>query len=411
MVTNNKIFNDPIHGFITIPSDNCFRIIEHEYFQRLRRIKQLGLTSLVYPGANHTRFQHAMGAMHLMCSALDTLRQKGIDITDMEYEGAAIATLLHDIGHGAFSHSLENSIVTGLNHEDIGRMFFNRMNVEFDGKLDTAINIFDDKYSKSFLHTLVSGQLDVDRLDYLKRDSFFTGVQEGAISSERIIKMLNVSHDGQLVVEHKGIYSIENFIVARKLMYWQVYHHKTVLSAEQLLIKTLTRAKELSRSGINISTTPALSLFLNNEFDNETFNNDERLLKQYANIDDYDIMYSIKQWQGHEDRILSTLSSNLLNRKLYKIQLQNEPFTDDYISTIRENIKQEYGFDDNEVNYFVFTDQTSTSTYNFSSNEGIKILKSDGEISDFGCFTGHIAVDVLEKPITKYYLCYPKNKK
>lgn len=403
----NKIFNDPVHGFISVPTALCFDIIEHPHFQRLRRIKQLGLTNLVYPGANHTRFQHAMGAMQLMCNALDTLKQKGVEISEKEYEGAAVAILLHDIGHGPFSHSLENSIVNGLGHEDIGKLFMNHFNVNFDGKLDIAIQIFNNKYEKKFLHTLVSGQLDVDRLDYLKRDSFFTGVQEGAIGSERIIKMLNVSDDGQLVVEQKGIYSVENFIVARKLMYWQVYHHKTVLAAEQMLINILKRAKELAGNGVDVNTVESLNYFINNNVSNEDFSNNGQLLQMYADIDDFDIMYAIKKWCKHSDRILSLLSHNLINRCLYKIKLQNDVFAPDYILKLKEIVKDKYELNDSTIEYFVFNRTTSTSTYSFNSNNGIQILKSDGEIADFVDFAGQLAVDVMSKPMTKHYICFP----
>ena len=341
MLNKRKIINDPIYGFITLPNDLVFDLINHPIFQRLRRIKQLGLTNLVYPGALHTRFHHAIGAMHLMTEALLVLKSKGVNITDEESEAAIIAILLHDIGHGPFSHALEHTIVKGISHEDISMMLMNELNITFKGKLTLAIKIFKGDYSKKYLHQLVSSQLDMDRLDYLKRDSFFTGVSEGVVSSDRIIKMLNVAK-GELVIEAKGIYSVEKFLIARRLMYWQVYLHKTVLSAENLLVKILKRAKELSLSGTELFATPALSLFLKNNFNKKDFTSKKELLNQFVLLDDYDIMASVKVWTLSDDKILSLLCSSLIDRNLYKIELQNKKFNSSYIKTLQEKIMKKY---------------------------------------------------------------------
>ena len=316
----NKIINDPIYGFIHIPFDIIWDLIEHPYFQRLRRISQLGLSSLVYPGANHNRFHHAIGAMHLMNKAIETLISKGQNITQKEHESSLIAILLHDIGHGPFSHALENSIVHKLSHEQISMIFMKKLNEEFNGKLSIAITIFQKKYKKKFLHQLISSQLDVDRLDYLNRDSFYSGVNEGIINSERIISMLNHKNN-ELVIDEKGLYSIEKFIIARKLMYWQVYLHKTVLSAEHTLMKVLKRAKHLAKNGHHIYTTPAFKVFLYeaNEID-EKFFNQNKLLDQFSLLDDYDILTCIKNWQNEDDQVLSILSKTIINRKLLKIK-------------------------------------------------------------------------------------------
>ena len=313
-----KIFNDPVYGFVTVPSDLVFKLIEHPFFQRLRRIRQLGLTNLVYPGALHTRFHHAMGAMHLMQETIEVIRLKGHEVSDAEKEGATIAILLHDIGHGPFSHALETSIVHNITHEDLSAVFMDRLNVEFNGQLEIAIKIFRGKYKKRFLHQLVSSQLDLDRLDYLCRDSFFTGVSEGIVSSDRIVKMFTVVDD-QLVVEDKGIYSIENFLVARRLMYWQVYLHKTVLSAEHLLVNILKRAKELAEEKVALFCTPSLHFFLYNKLSKRAFLNKPEVLESFAKLDDNDIITSIKVWTDHSDKTLAFLCKNLVNRKLYAV--------------------------------------------------------------------------------------------
>ena len=324
-MNKKKIFNDPVYGFVSVPYEIIFDLIEHPYFQRLRNIKQLGLTHLVYPGALHTRFHHALGAMHLMSIALETLKNKGVKITEEESKAVTIAILLHDIGHGPFSHALESCIVPSIHHEDLSILLMKRLNIEFKGALTLAIEIFENKYDKKFLHQLVSGQLDMDRMDYLNRDSFYTGVSEGVIGFDRILKMICVIDD-QLVIEEKGIYSIEKFLIARRLMYWQVYYHKTVISAEQLLVKVLRRAKEISVQGKVLFATPSFSFLLKNNPSADDFKGDERYLDAFANIDDHDIYSAIKVWTNDEDVILSKLCTELINRRLYSIEIQNEKY-------------------------------------------------------------------------------------
>lgn len=401
-----KIFNDPIYGFVSIPFEIIYDLIDHPYFQRLRRIKQLGLTNLVYPGALHTRFHHAMGAMHLMSEAIDVLRSKNHAITEEEAKGVTIAILLHDIGHGPFSHALEHSIVNNINHEDISDLLMNRLNEEFNGELSLAIKIFQNKYKKKFLHQLVSSQLDMDRLDYLKRDSFFTGVSEGVISSDRIIKMLNVVDD-ELAIEAKGIYSIEKFIIARRLMYWQVYLHKTVLSAENLLVNILKRAKELAEKKVELFCTPALKVFLYNKYSKSDFISDRSLLETFAQLDDYDIMTSIKVWADHNDKVLSMLCKQLVNRKLFKVEMQKQSFKEEKIDSIKAYTKKHFKLNDKEVNYFVFTGTVANDTY--SANKiRINIMFKDGTISDITEASDQLNINVLGKTVKKYYLCYPK---
>ena len=401
-----KIFNDPIYGFVSIPYEIIYDLIDHSYFQRLRRIKQLGLTNLVYPGALHTRFHHAMGAMHLMSEAIEVLRAKGNEITDEEAKGVTIAILLHDIGHGPFSHALEHSIVNHITHEDISELFMNRLNAEFKGELSLAIRISNNKYKKKFLHQLVSSQLDMDRLDYLKRDSFFTGVSEGVVSSDRIIKMLNVKND-ELAVEAKGIYSIEKFIIARRLMYWQVYLHKTVISAETLLVNILKRAKELAEKQEELFCTPALKVFLYNKFSKNDFKTEPELLDSFAQLDDYDIMASVKVWASHQDKVLAMLCNKLLNRDLFKIELQNQQFKDVEINSAKERIKKLYKLKGKEEDYFVFTGNIQNDAY--SENKiRINILSKDGKIMDITDASDQLNIKVLAKTIKKYYLCYPK---
>lgn len=401
-----KIINDPIYGFVTIPSDLIYDLINHRYFQRLRRIKQLGLTNLVYPGALHTRFHHAIGAMHLMHEALLNLKQKGIDITDAEEEAALIAILLHDIGHGPFSHALEHSIVKGITHEDISSLLMNRLNKTFKGKLSLAIKIFNNVYKKKFLHQLVSSQLDMDRLDYLKRDSFFTGVSEGVISSDRIIKMLHVVND-QLVVEAKGIYSIEKFLIARRLMYWQVYLHKTVLSAETLLVTILKRAKALSAKGEVLFGTPVFQQFLQNNYTATDFENDEHVLDLFAQLDDYDIMAAIKVWTGCTDAILQKLCENLLERHLYRIELGQTPIPTSYKNQLIEKATQRFGVSRKEASYFVISDEVNNSAYN-SSDFKIHILMGNGRLLDVAEASDQLNIQSLTQPVTKYFVCYPK---
>ncbi len=405
-LNKRKIINDPVYGFVTIPNDIVHDLINHPTFQRLRRIKQLGLTNLVYPGALHTRFHHAIGAMHLMTDALQILKSKNIQITDEECDAAIIAILLHDIGHGPFSHALEHSIVKGVHHEDISAMLMDELNKQFKGKLSLAIKIFKNQYTKKFLHQLVSSQLDMDRLDYLNRDSFFTGVSEGVVSNDRIIKMLNVKN-GELVIEAKGIYSIENFLIARRLMYWQVYLHKTVLSAEKLLVNILKRAKDLSLQGVELFATPALSLFLRNNFTKKDFIKKPELLAQFILLDDYDIMASVKVWATHQDVVLSTLCQNMLNRKLYKIEIQQKKFSQAYEQSIREKVMRKYKLDKQEVEYFVFSEAVNNSAYNTHSQ--IKILQKDGSLIDVAKASDQLNIKMLSKKVVKYFICYPKD--
>lgn len=407
MSTNKrKIINDPIYGFVTIPSELIYDLINHPYFQRLRRIKQLGLTNLVYPGALHTRFHHAIGAMHLMQEAVFTLKQKDVSISEEEQEAVLIAILLHDIGHGPFSHALEHSIAKGISHETISSLLMDKLNKEFKGKLSLAIKIFNGNYKKQFLHQLVSSQLDMDRLDYLKRDSFFTGVSEGVISSDRIIKMLNVVKD-ELVVEHKAIYSIEKFLIARRLMYWQVYLHKTVLSAETLLVNILKRAKELSAQGIELFATPALQLFLKNNFTKSDFEKNSDLLDKFSKLDDNDVMASIKVWSENDDTILSKLCANLLDRKLYKIEIQNTAFASTVKNKLIEKVCKLYKISPKEASYFVLTGKVNNSAYN-ADHFNINILMNNGQLIDVAAASDLLNIQSLSKTVTKHFICYPK---
>ncbi len=402
-----KIFNDPIYGFITVPDELIFALINHPWFQRLRRIKQLGLTNLVYPGALHTRFHHALGAMHLMTEAIEALRSKGHSITDDEAQGATIAILLHDIGHGPFSHALEHSIVNKISHETISELFMAQLNTEFKGKLSLAIRIFRDEHKKKFLHQLVSSQLDVDRLDYLKRDSFFTGVSEGIVSSDRIIKMMNVVDD-ELVVEIKGIYSVEKFIIARRLMYWQVYLHKAVLSAENLLVNILARAKELAlKQKKELFCTPALHTFLYSKLTKEDFSVRPELLQIFSELDDNDIMASVKVWTKHSDKILSRLCTNLVDRHLYCAELQKLPFEKSLIASLKRKTQQKYGLTEKEVGYFVFTASVSNDTYRPDKIK-IKILTKDGSVLDLAKASDQLGIGSRTHTISKSFLCYPK---
>jgi len=400
-----KLVNDPVYGFIAIPDDLIFDIIQHPYFQRLRRISQLGLTNLVYPGALHTRFHHALGAMHLMTIAIATIRRKGHEITPEEERGVLIAILLHDIGHGPFSHTLEYDIVNKVSHEDISSFFIERISIAFDGKLDLALLIFKNNYHKKFLYQLVSSQLDMDRLDYLNRDSFYTGVSEGKIGSDRIIEMLNV-HEGNLVLEEKGIYSIEKFIVARRLMYWQVYLHKTVTASELMLIKIMQRAKELSTQNVELFASPAFQFFLKNAISNEDFKNTPIVLEQFAQMDDYDILGAVKVWQNHSDKILSFLCKRLINRELFKIELSKEPFSEERIQLERESVKAKYDLNDEELSYFVYSEKRSNNAYN-KKYQKINILMKNGEIIDISQASDNLNISALSQPVAKYCLCYP----
>lgn len=404
-MNKKKILNDPVYGFINIPNDLVFDIIEHTYFQRLRRIRQLGLTDFVYPGALHTRFHHALGAMYLMQKTLDTLRSKGVMIFDAEYEAALIAILLHDVGHGPFSHTLEFSLFQGVNHEQISLWIFDKLNKEFNGRLELAKQIFTGAYHRNFLHQLVSSQLDVDRLDYLKRDSFFTGVYEGTIGAERIIKMLNV-HEGDLVVEEKGIYSIENFLSARRLMYWQVYLHKTAISAESMLISLISRAKKLTQKGKEVPATPALKIFLERDITKQEFFDDKDLLDIFSMLDDTDIWGSIKLWQSHEDVVLSTLSTNLLHRKLFGIVISNDKFGPEvFDSLIAQLLKK--GLTNSEAKYFVQKGSVSNAAY-VAKGGRINILMKSGEVLDVAKASDLPNIKAMSKIVKKYYLSFPK---
>ncbi len=415
-----KIINDPVYGFIKISFEGLFELIEHSYFQRLRRIKQLGLTYFVYPGATHTRFQHALGSLHLMGMAIQELRSKGVEITLEEEEAALSAILLHDIGHGPFSHALEESIVPGIHHEALSLLFMHALNKEFKGRLDMAIQIFTGQYPKQFLHQLITGQLDMDRLDYLKRDSFFTGVTEGVIGSDRIVRMLNVVND-QLVVDHKGIYSIEKFLIARRLMYWQVYLHKAVLSSELLLLKILQRARELAGQGVELFCTPSFRHFLYRSVSRKDFFGDEkpgrhpvlsetviRNLEMFAGLDDNDIMASAKVWTDHPDRVLSTLCKKLKNRDLSRIEIRAEPFPDEYINDIRQRVRQIYRLQNEDIGYLVHADTISNYAYS-SKDEQIQILYNDGVLVDITAASDMLDIAVLSKTVRKYFLYYPKD--
>ena len=398
-----KIINDPIYGFISIPNSLIFDIIEHPYFQRLRRVTQMGLSNLVYPGANHTRFHHAIGCMHLMQKAVRVLRVKNVEISEDEANALYIAILLHDIGHGAFSHALEHSIVNGITHEEISLKFMKAINEEFDGKLSLAIEVFEGKHPRKFLYQLISSQLDIDRLDYLKRDSFYTGVAEGNISSDRLIAMMNVV-DNELVIEQKGIYSVEKFIIARRLMYWQVYLHKTGLVAENLLVSILKRAKDLATKGVELPASSALKYFLYNEITSKNFS--DNTLQIFSELDDYDIFSAIKEWKNHEDFVLSTLAKKIIDRNLLRIEIQEKPFSEEYIEKRRKKLQKLVNLTDEELEYFVFSNKIKHQAYN--SDKPIKIYTKKGKLKDIAKASDQLNLKALTKPVVKHYLCYPK---
>lgn len=399
-----KIFNDPIYGFIRIPNALIFDLIAHPYFQRLRRISQMGLSYLVYPGAHHTRFHHALGSMHLMQKAIQILRFKGIEINEEEEKGLLCAILLHDIGHGPFSHAMENSIVEGVQHEHISLLFMEALNQEFNGKLTSAIEIFNGVHPKKFLNQLVSSQLDMDRMDYLKRDSFYTGVAEGNINSERLLSMLTVV-DGSLVIEEKGTYSVEKFLMARRFMYWQVYLHKTGIVSEQLLIRILKRAKELSKNGDTIHASKALQFFITHKVRKESF--EPAVLDQFSKLDDVDVLSAIKDWQDHEDFVLSNLCQMIIHRRLLKIKLKNKPIDLTVIKKFSKQFKDKHMLKDEEVAYFVFTGQIENTAYN-QDIQNINILRKNNKIVDITKVSDHLSLKVLSKKMVKYYICYPK---
>lgn len=400
-----KIFNDPIYGFITVNNDLIFKLIEHPYFQRLRRISQMGLSYLVYPGAHHTRFHHALGCGFLMKKAVGTLRQKGVEISKEEEEALYIAILLHDLGHGPFSHALENSIVQKIDHEKISLKFMQYLNVEFEGKLSLAIDIFTGKYHRKFMHQLISSQLDMDRLDYLKRDSFYSGVAEGNINAERLITMLYVKNDN-LVIEGKGIYSVEKFIVARRLMYWQVYLHKTGLAAEKVLVKILQRARELSKNGVNLPSAVILKHFLNASVDSDIF--DDYELDMFSKLDDFDVISALKLWMDHDDFVLSYLCRSIIHRKLPKVIMQIENFSNEFKDKIKDKILGKYPVKEEDIGYFIFGGKVKDQAYN-TQKEQINILYKNGEIRDIANASDNLSIQALSKTVTKYFICYPKN--
>lgn len=401
-----KIFNDPVYGFVNVSEPILFDLIEHPFFQRLRRIRQLGLTDYVYPGAHHTRFHHALGAMHLMTLAIDVLRSKGHSITHEEALAAQIAILLHDIGHGPFSHALEHTLVQDLAHEQISMEIMMKLNEVFEGKLSLAIRIFKGEYPKKFLHQLVSSQLDVDRLDYLNRDSFYTGVAEGAVGSDRIIHMLQVAND-ELVLEEKGIYSIEKFIISRRFMYWQVYLHKAVLSAENLLVNMLRRAKYLSEKGTQLFATSGLSFFLNNTLSGDELLKNSAFISQFTSLDDYDIIASSKEWAKSDDKILASLSTRLLERKLFKIKLNYEPFSAEQVQALRKKFTSINPMNDEDAKYFIFTGEIANSAYK-PNEERIKILMKNGMVTDIHSASDQLRIPVLSQSVKKHFICYPK---
>ena len=398
-----KIINDPIYGFIHIPSTLVFDIIEHPYFQRLRRINQMGLSYLVFPGAKHTRFEHVLGCVFLMQKTVEMLRFKGIQISEKEAEGLYIAILLHDIGHGPFSHAMEHSIVEGISHEEISLLFMQELNKVFNGKLETAIAMFQGTYPRKFMHQLISGQLDMDRADYLKRDSFYTGVAEGNINSERLISMLNVRND-ELVVEEKGLYSVEKFLIARRLMYWQVYLHKTSVVAEQILIRLLNRAKELVQQGQELTMSTALAFFVKNKISKNNFS--QEVLEMFARLDDTDIISAMKEWQFHPDIVLSKLSKMLLNRDLLKIKVRLNDFEEQKIKRLQK-LSLAKGIEEKDMKYFVFTGVMSNRAYN-PGKEIIKILTKNGRVVDLTKTSEAINLEPLSQVTERYYICYPK---
>ncbi|RZV63127.1 MAG: HD domain-containing protein [Flavobacteriaceae bacterium] len=401
-----KLFNDPIYGFITIPNSQVFDLIEHKYFQRLRRISQMGMSYLVFPGAHHTRFHHALGSMHLMQKAVQVLRFKGVEISSKEEDALYLSILLHDIGHGPFSHAMEHSIVEQLNHEQISVRFMEVLNENFNGSLTLAIEMFKGTYVKTFMCQLISSQLDMDRADYLRRDSFYTGVPEGNINSERLITMLNVV-DNQLVIEEKGIYSVEKFLLARRLMYWQVYLHKTGLVAEQLLIRVLKRAKELTNNGVSLKASDPLLYFLKNRVGLNDFTDD--ILDLFARLDDSDILSAMKDWQYHDDFVLSNLCDMIINRDLLKIRIKNKEIDNDSLQKHKDNLIKKYRITPEEADYFVFSGTIENLAYH-ELEGNINILTREGKVKDVVKLSDHLNLKALSKPVVKHFICYPKNK-
>lgn len=405
-MNDSKIINDPIFGFIKIPYGLLLNIVEHPLMQRLTRIKQLGLTSMVYPSAQHTRFQHSLGAFHLMSEAITSLTQKGIFIFDSEAEAVEAAILMHDIGHGPFSHVLEHTLIKGISHEDISLLMMEQINREMKGELNLALKIFKNEYPKKFLHQLISSQLDMDRLDYLRRDSFFTGVTEGNIGSARIIKMLDVVDDN-LVVNSKGLYSIENYLMSRRLMYWQVYLHKTTVSSEKVLVNALLRAKKLALEGENVFATPCLGYFLYNDIDAETYRNSEEAQRNYAMLDDNDIWSSLKVWTGSKDKILSILSSDILNRNLFKVEITGTPTEEGHINEVRNRLAARFGVSYEDAGYLMSVDTIQKDMYDVNDDQ-ISIIFKDNTVKDISEASEVMNIALLSKKIRKYYLCYQR---
>ncbi len=406
VMNEHKIINDPVFGFIKIRRGLLYDIVQHPLFQRLNRIVQLGLASVVYPGARHTRFQHSLGALHLMSEAVKSLTEKGIYIFDMEEEAVQAAILMHDIGHGPFSHVLENTLISGISHEEISLMMMEQINRDLKGQLNLAISIFKDEYPNKIFHQLISSQLDMDRLDYLRRDSFYTGVTEGNIGSARIIKMLNVADD-RLVVDAKGIYSVENYLTTRRLMYWQVYLHKTTVGYEKILVNALKRAKLLAREGREIFASPALGYFLNNDIDAAWFDSHEEALSNYAELDDSDIWSALKVWRHHDDKILATLATDLVDRRLFKVEVTEEPPTEEYLAAIRSRIVDTMGISNENASYMMSLTEIGKDMYN-PEDDSIGILYKDGTVRDIAEASEILNVQLLSKKIRKYYLCYQR---
>ena len=407
-MNDSKIINDPVFGFIKIPRGLLYDVVCHPLMQRLNRINQLGLASVVYPGARHTRFQHSLGAFHLMSEAVLSLQQKGNFIFDSEAEAVEAAILMHDIGHGPFSHVLENTLIHGISHEDISLLMMEQINRDLGGGLlNLAISIFKDEYpARRFLHQLISSQLDMDRLDYLRRDSFFTGVTEGNIGSARIIKMLNVVNDS-LVVESKGIYSLENYLTTRRLMYWQVYLHKTAVAYEKVLVNTLTRAKDLTRQGHDVFAPPSLKYFLQNDVDADWFNCHEEALQMYGELDDNDIWSAMKVWKHADDKILSTLATDMLDRRIFQVEVHEEPVSQDRIDELETDIAKNMGIDRSDAHYMMSVNTIQKDMYNVE-DDSIAILYKDGTIKDISEASELLNVQLLSKKIRKYYLCYQR---
>lgn len=406
-MNKKKVINDPVYGFVTIPNDFLFDLIEHPYFQRLRRIKQLGMAEYVYPGALHTRFHHALGAMHLMGEVITSLKSKGHAISDDECQAAQIAILLHDLGHGPFSHVLEHTLFDHVPHENISLLLMESLNREFGGALTLAIRMFSGQYERKFFHQLISSQLDIDRLDYLNRDCFFTGVTEGSIGSERIIKMMDV-HDNQLVIEQKGVYSIENFLTSRRLMYWQVYLHKTSICAETMLVQIIRRARELCREGATVYATPALGLFLHGEVTLDEFRDDPQVLEAFTQLDDYDLWGAIKQWAHHPDRILRGLSRMLLERKLFKISLSNQPIETSVINLLRRDLRGQPGVTEADLSYLLVEGSTTNAAYVSNNRQNICVLTKNQRVVDIAEASDLPTIQALSKIVRKYYVCWAK---